>query len=83
MFFSSIKEVNMLISKRMSIMDFKRTLKEKLMLPKLLFYSFKSSVSRLVFYEPQFTQISLNFKTSCYNIKIRGLEAKVKGIMMF
>ena len=38
---------------------------------------FKKSVSRSVFGELQLTQISLNFKTSCYNVKIIGLGAKL------
>ena len=41
------------------------------------FYVFKKFVSRSVFGEPQLTQISLNFKTSCCNLKIRGLGAKL------
>ena len=59
---------------------------------KLRFSKSKKFVSRSVFGEFQLTQI-LNFKTSCYNLKIRGLGAKLcgfyiiililKGIMMF
>ena len=40
---------------------------------KFQFSKFKKFVSRSVFGELQVTQISLNFKTSCYNLKIRGL----------
>ena len=29
------------------------------------------------FWEPQLTQVSLNFKTSCCNLKIRRLGAKL------
>ena len=38
---------------------------------------FKKSVTRSAFGELQLTQISLNFKTSCCNLKIRGLGAKL------
>ena len=38
---------------------------------------FKKFASRSVFGELQLTQISLNFKTTCYNLKIRGLGAKL------
>ena len=43
---------------------------------KLRFSKSKKFVSRSVFGEFQLTQI-LNFKTSCYNLKIRGLGAKL------
>ena len=38
---------------------------------------FKKFVSRSVFGELQLTQISFNFQTSCYNLKIRGLGANL------
>ena len=38
---------------------------------------FKKFVSRSVVGELQLTQISLNFKTTRYNLKIRGLGAKL------
>ena len=38
---------------------------------------FKKFVSRSVFGELQLMQISLNLQTSCYNLKIRGLGAKL------
>ena len=41
------------------------------------FSKFKKFVRRSVFGELQLTQISLNFKTSSCNLKIRGLEAKL------
>ena len=41
------------------------------------FLRLKKIVSRPVFVEFQLTQISLNFQTSCYNLKIRGLRAKL------
>ena len=44
---------------------------------KLRFPKLKKFVSRSVFGELQFTQISLNFKTSCCNLKIRCLGAKL------
>ena len=37
----------------------------------------KRFVSRSVFGGLQLTQISLNFNTSCWNLKIRSLGAKV------
>ena len=44
---------------------------------KLRFSGFKKFVTRSVFGELQLTQISLNFKTSCCNLKIRSLGAKL------
>ena len=44
---------------------------------KLLFCGFKKFVTMSVFGELQLTQISLNFKTSCCNLKIRGMGAKL------
>ena len=44
---------------------------------KLQISGFKKFVARSVFGELQLTQISLNFKTSCCNLKIRGLGAKL------
>ena len=44
---------------------------------KLRFSKFKKFVSRLVFGELQLTQISLNFQTSCCNLKIRDLGVKL------
>ena len=43
---------------------------------KLQFSGFKKFVTRSDFGELQLTQISLNFKTSWCNLKIRGLGAK-------
>ena len=87
MFFSSIKEINKLISKGMSNIYLKVTFS------KLRFSKFKKFVSRLVFGQLQLTQISLNFKTSCCNLKIRSGSKTVcgfsiifvilKGIMTF
>ena len=47
------------------------------MFSKLRFSKFKKFVFRSVFGELQLTQISLNFKTLCSNLKIRGLGATV------
>ena len=56
---------------------------------KLPFFRFKTFVTRSVFGELQLTQITLNFKTSCSNLKIRGTKTVcgfsitliLKGIM--
>ena len=62
------------------------------MLSKLQFSGFKNFFTRSVFGELQLMQMSLNFKTSCCNLKIRGLGVKLwgfsiililKGIMIF
>ena len=42
----------------------------------LQFSKFKKSVPKSVFGELQLKQISLNFKNSCSNLKISGLETK-------
>ena len=75
MFFSSIKEINRLISKGMSSIYLKVTIKKTDVL-KPRFSQFKKFVSRSVFGELQVTQISFNFKNSC-KFKIRGLDAKL------
>ena len=41
------------------------------MLSKLRFFKFKKLVTRSVFGELQLTQMPLNFKTSCCNLKIK------------
>ena len=41
------------------------------------FSVFKTFVTRSVFGELLLTQISVNFKTSCCNLKIKGLRAKL------
>ena len=43
---------------------------------KLRFSGFKKFVTRSVFGELQLMQISLNLKTFCCNLKIRGLKVK-------
>ena len=50
---------------------------EKPTFSKLRFSKSKKSVSRSVLGELQSTQISLSFKTSCCNLNMRGLEAKM------
>ena len=47
------------------------------MFSKLRFSEFKKFVTRSVFRELQLTQISLNFKTNCCNLKIRDLGTKL------
>ena len=81
MFFNSIKEINRLrketntlLSKGMSSIYLKVTIAT---FSKLRFSGFKKFVARSIFGELQLTQISLNFKTSCCNLKIRGLGAKM------
>ena len=51
---------------------------EKMTFPKLRFSKFKKFVSRTVFGESPLIQISLNFKTFCCDLKIRGLGAKLR-----
>ena len=77
MFFNSVKEINrlrkeinMLLSKGMSNIYFKVTIET---LSRLRFSGFEKFVTRSVFGELELTHISLNFKTSCCNLKIRGL----------
>ena len=60
----------------MSNIDLKVTI-EKPDVLKIRFSTFKKLVTRSVFGELQLMQISLNFKTSCCNLKIRDLEAKL------
>ena len=50
---------------------------------KFPFSGFKKFVTRSVFGELQFTQISLNFKSSCCSLKIRVLEAKLCVAFLF
>ena len=67
------KEINRLLSKRMSNIYLKVTIKT---FPKLRFPGFRKFVTKSVFGELQLTQISLNFKNSRCKLKIRGLGAK-------
>ena len=86
MFFNSVtdkgrlrKEINRLLSIGMSNIYLKVTIakNEKLTFSKLRFFKFKKFFTRSVFGELQLMQISLNFKTSCCNLKIKGLKAKL------
>ena len=65
--------MNRLLSKEMSNIYLKVTIEA---FSKLRFSGFKNVVTRSVFGELQLTQMSLNFKTSCCNLKIRALGAK-------
>ena len=69
------KEINRLLSKGMSNIYLKVTIET---FSKLRFSGFKKFVIGLVFEDLQFTQISLNFKTSCCNLKIRVPGAKLR-----
>ena len=68
------KEINRLLNIRMSNIYLKVAIET---FSKLRFSGFKKFVTRSVFGELQLTQILLNFKTSCCNLKIRGLGAKL------
>ena len=68
------KEINRLLSKGMSIIYLRVTIET---FSKLRFSAFKKFVTRSVFEELQLTQISLNFKTSYCDLKIRGLGPKL------
>ena len=77
MFFNSIKEVNRLrkeinslLSKRMSNSYLKVTIET---FSKLQFSGFNKFITRSVFEELQLMQRSLNIKISCCDLKIRGL----------
>ena len=61
----------------MSNIYLKVNVQKKLQL-KTRFSKFKKFVSTSAFGEPQLTQISLNFQTSCCNLKIGGLGAKLR-----
>ena len=80
MFFSSVKEIdrlrkeiNRLLSKEMSNVYIKVTIEKNRRSQNFDFLSLK------ICHEVSFwvRHISLNFKTSCSNLKIRGLGAKV------
>ena len=55
---------------------------EKLTFSYLRFSKFKKFVTGSVFRELQLTQMSLNFTTSCWNLKIKGLGAKVCAALL-
>ena len=56
---------------------------EKLVFSKLWFSKFKKFVSRSVLGELYFAQVSLNFKTSCCDLKIRCLGTKLCVASLF
>ena len=66
MYFSSIKEINRLLRKGTTNIYIKVT---KVTFLKLRFSKFKKFVSTSVFGELQLTQTSLNFQTSCCNLR--------------
>ena len=68
------KETNRSLSKAMSNIYLKVTIET---FSKRRFSGFKKFVTRSVCGELQLEQISLNFKTSCCNLKIKGLGAKL------
>ena len=68
----SIQEIDRLVSKGMSNIYLKTDV-----LKTSIFHSLKF-VSRSIFGELQLTQVSLNFKTSCCNLKIRGIGVKLR-----
>ena len=68
------KEIISLLSKGMSNIYLKVTIK---MFSKLRFCVFKKFITRSVFGELQLMQLSLNFRTCCCNLKIRGLGTKL------
>ena len=69
--FNSVKEINRLRKENIYL---KATIET---FSKLRYFGFKKFITRSVFGELQLTQISLNVKTSCYSLKVRGLGAKL------
>ena len=67
------KEISRLLSKGMSVIYLKVTIET---FSKLRFSRFKKFCHQVSVGELQLTQISLNFKTSSCNLKIRRLGAK-------
>ena len=74
MFFGSIKGINRLISKEISNIYIKVTIQKNWRSQSFDYLKF---FSKIVFGELQLMQISLNFKTSYCNLKVRGLWAKL------
>ena len=75
MYFGSNKEINRLISNGMSNIYLKSIIEENWRSKNLSFSKFKNFLP--VFGELQLTQITLNFETSCCNLKITGLESRL------
>ena len=73
------KEIHKSLSNGMSNIYLKSTVEreKKKTFSKLRFSNFKKFVNRSFFGELQLTQISLDFKNSWCNLKIRGLGAKL------
>ena len=72
------KKINKLINKIMSnirILECQLLLRKNGVLKKLCL--------QVSFWEPQLTQVLLNFKTSCCNLKIRRLGAKLCVAFLF
>ena len=69
-----LKEINRLLSKGMSNIYLKVTIKKKWHTQNFDFSKFKKLVSRSVFRELQLLHISLNFQTYCCNIKSEVLK---------
>ena len=76
------KEINTLLSKGMSNICLRVTLKKNWRSQNFDFLSLKKFITRSVFGDFQLIQISLNFKTLCCNLKIRGLGAKLCGAFL-
>ena len=85
MFFNSIKEINRLrkeinrlLSKEMSNIYLKVTIEGKICGSRNFdFLGLKNLSQQVSFGELKLTKMSLNFKTSSCNLKIRGLGAKL------
>ena len=85
MFFTTVKEINRLrkemnrlLSKGMSNVYLKVTIERNWRSQNFDFiYNFNKFIMRSVFEEFQLTQISLNFESSCCNLKIRGLGVEL------
>ena len=71
------KEINSLLSKGMSNIHLNATIKKNWRSQTFDFLHLKKSVPRSVFEELQHMQISLSFKSSCCNLKIKDLGAKM------
>ena len=76
MLFTPIKGINGLLSKWMSNIYLKTTIDKNWLSENFDFLGSKE-VTLLVFRELQLMKISLNIQTSCCNLKIRGLAAKL------
>ena len=73
MFSRPIKEIRRLLRKGMSNVSLNNSHCKKANVSKLWIPNFKKFVSRSGFGEFQLTQITKDFKTSCWNLKIEGL----------